>query len=349
MRMLWTGEYDANWYEKFSKFMEVKRAGLGVTGNIADKLSEDALAENLQGVDVLLIGYDPLTSAVLHKCPDLKLVLSVRDGPEENIDIAACEKLGIPVISSAGRCTVSVAEYTFLMMLLMARPVIRMNNIMRKDGWTLENKKMLRDISETSSELFEKTLGIIGMGRNGRHLAKLAQGFGMRVIGYDPYANAAELKKSGIELMELGELMASSDYISILARLTPDSEGLVSREMIAKMKPTACLINTARAKLLDTDAALDALEAGKIRMCALDVFSPEPVGRENRIYQIPEEKLLITPHGAGFTKERVHHQCKALYEQYVQFVNGEHPAGCVTRNVYTSEDFRLRGGALVRA
>lgn len=346
LNMLWTGEYDEYWAGQFSKYASIKRASVGLTGKIFDKLSGEALIEALQRVDVFLIGYDNLTEEVLKKSPDLKLVLSVRDGPEENIDIKSCERMGIPVFSSAGRCTVSVAEYTFLMMLLMARPVIEMSNIMRKDGWTNDNRVALRAISETSSELYEKTLGIIGMGRNGRHLAKLAIGFGMKVIGYDPYADAEELRNEGVICTDLESVMSKSDYVTVLARLTPETEGMVNEGLIARMKETACFINTARAKLVDTNALLDALESGKIRKAALDVFDTEPVGTEHRIYRIPEDKLIVTPHGAGMTVERVHHQSKSLYQQMEAFFRGERSNSPFTRNVYEREEFKMRGGKL---
>ncbi len=347
LKLLWTGEYDESWAKKFSEYAEVTRKGLGLTGNIINKMDEDELIEALQGIDVLLVGYDKVTERVLKSCPDLKLILSVRDGPEENIDLEACSMLGIPVMSSAGRCTVSVAEYTFLLMMLLARPVVSLTNRMRESGWTKDNRKELRDISETSTELYEKTLGIVGAGRNGQHLAALARGFSMRVVAYDPYADEEKMKALGIELMPLEEVMKEADYISVLARLTPETEGLVGRKEIACMKPTACLINTGRAKLIDNDALLDALENNEISAAALDVFEQEPVGNDSRIYTIPEDKLLITPHGAGVTRERVHHQSKSLYIQFVDFIKGKKPSGLCTKSVFEESAFKERGGKLI--
>ena len=193
-KMLWTGEYDAAWEAEFQQHFQVKRAGFNLHNTHFKYMNEEELIEALRGMDIFFVGYDKITEHVLENCPDLKLILSVRDGPEENIDFAACKQYGIPVLNSAGRCTVSVAELTFNLIMNMTRPVILQNNAVRQQGWTKENTKALRTcMEERSFELYRKTLGIVGLGRNGQQLAKYAQAFGMHVIGYDPFADAAYL------------------------------------------------------------------------------------------------------------------------------------------------------------
>src|SRR5699024_713739 len=127
------------------------------------------------------------------------------DGPEENVDLNACERMGIPVLNSAGRCTVSVAELTFNLILNMSRPVVRINAKIRDKGWSSSNHQDLRSIVEASAfEVFRKTLGIVGLGRNGRYLAKLANGFGMNVVAFDPFLDAMEIKESlNVDLVDL--------------------------------------------------------------------------------------------------------------------------------------------------
>ena len=193
--MVWTGEYNQEWFEKFSQEYNVYRTGFGITGNIKDRMDEEKLIEELQGAEIFLVGYDKVTQPVLHDCPDLKMILSVRDGPEENIDLAACTELGIPVISSAGRCAVSVAEYTFLLMLLLARPVLQLERTIRTEKWTKSNSAYVRSMYADggATELHGKTLGMLGFGRNAKILASLAHAFGMNMIAYDPYVSESAM------------------------------------------------------------------------------------------------------------------------------------------------------------
>lgn len=267
LNMLWTAEYDPEWEENFKKIVNLKRAGFNIHNMSGQFFSEDEVIEALQGIDVFLVGYDPITEKVLKACPDLKVILTVRDGPEENIDLKACEKYGIPVMNSAGRCMHSVAELTWGLIMNMARPIITISTKIREEKWTKANKQALRNIVEARAyELYGKTLGIVGMGRNGQNIAKLASGFEMNMIGYDPYQTQENMDKINVKLVELDELMANSDYIVIMARVTPESTGMIGKNKIALMKPNAAIVNTARAQLVDYDALIDALKNDKITL-----------------------------------------------------------------------------------
>lgn len=359
MKFLWSGEYDAEIIAKFEKYGEVVTTFPEIpdNGNVKPPRIDDEneMAEKLKDVDVWLAGYDTFTKETLKKCPNLKMVLSFRDGPEENVDIKACEEAGIPVYSSNGRCSVSVAELTIALMTMLARPVIPVSNKMRGDvKWTGATCPEFRSAIMSATELYEKTMGVIGFGRNGRHLAKIAQGFSMKVIAYDPYVSAEDMEKEGVEKAELLDLMGRSDYVCPQVRLTKDNEKMINAECIAAMKPTAAFVNTARGKLVDNDALLDALLAGRIRAAALDVFDPEPNphssdpedGLDPRVYQIPADRLIITPHMAGFSNERVHHQSENVYNEFVEFLKGNKPGGLITRGIFESPNFAERGGKL---
>ncbi len=348
MRMLWTGEFDQEGFDKFSEFFSIELSGVALPGTtVADRLKGDKLIEKLQGVDVYLCGYDEVTKEVLQNCPDLKLIMSVRDGPEENIDLKECERLGIPVISSAGRCLVSVAELTVALMLNLARPIIRLNNYIRETGWTKENNVEVRHLyDDFSTELFGKTVGIFGLGRNGYQVAQLCKAFSMKVIACDPYVNKEAMEKEGIRIVELDELMSVSDYVVVLARLTPETEGIINRDRINMMKPNAVLINTGRGKLIDNDALLDALEDNRIKGAALDTHAVEPIGLDGREMKIPADKLILTPHMAGKTAERNWHQCDLLYRQYVDLINGKIDHFRLTPKVKEAEGY-VKHGALI--
>lgn len=346
-KMLWTADYSPVWERKFSEVVEIKRAGFTVHGRANDYLNEEDLIEELQGCDIFLVAYDRVTEKVLRNSPDLKLILSVRDGPEENVDLEACKKLGVPVLNSAGRCTISVAEFTFALLLNMARPVIQLSTTMRRDGWTKANQQALRDIVVNgSTEVCGKTLGIVGLGRNGRRLAGYANAFGMKVIAYDPFLKQADVEHEHVELTEMNQLMAGSDYISVLARVTPENHNLLDYEQFALMKPTAALVNTGRAALVNTDALKDALMTGKIRMAAVDVFPSESLPKDDSYYRIPPEKLILTNHTAGFSQERETHQYSIGLENLTKFMDGSGVQNNCTRGVEETAAYRERGAKL---
>ena len=189
LRLLCTAEFDDWWTKRFNELVEIKRVGFSLDKDPKKRMNETEITEALQGYDIHISGYEKLTRDVLYQCPDLKLILSVRDGPEENIDVQACTELGIPVLFSSGRCARSVPEFAFLAMLLLAKPVEKASGIFRKEKWTKENDLKLRRINEASTEMAGKTVGIIGLGRNGAGLAERCSAFRMNVIAYDSYVN----------------------------------------------------------------------------------------------------------------------------------------------------------------
>lgn len=348
IKMLCTGDYEKEWFPEFEKIFDVERKGFSLgDGSTMIILDEEELIKSMAGKEVCIIGYDPVTKNVIQKSADVKLILSVRDGPEENIDLEACTEAGIPVISSAGRCATSVAEFTFLLMLLLARPMIPVIETIRNEGWTKENSSSLRSMyAHKSTELYHKKLGIIGFGRNAKSLAVLAHAFGMQVNAYDPYVEEEAMEQFHTKKMDLEQVVQTADYLIVLARLTEATEGILSRELIFSMKPTASIINTGRAKLVDGDAILDALEQNVIRSAALDVHIPEPLGPigEHRIYDIPKDKLIITSHAAGVTEERAWHQYHLLYKQLMEYFDGVIPEGCANKEVFRTPQFQKRGG-----
>lgn len=347
LNILWTGEYEDKGYELFSKYGNVKMTEFPKNPRVGWLKDEKEIVDALQGIDVYICGYEKITREILEQCSDLKMILSVRDGAEENIDVKACEELGIPVLSSAGRCTTSVSELTLALMLLCARPIITCTNTVREKGWTKENNQDIRAIySDFSSELFGKTVGIIGVGRNGYYVANLCKAFQMRVIAHDPFVDKEKMESEDIHMVELNDLMSQSDYVVVLSRLNPATEGMVGKEQIALMKPNASLINPGRGKLIDNDALFDALEAGKIRMAALDAHVVEPLGIDHRAMRISPDKLILTPHMAGKTHERNWHQYQLLIKQFESFLKGENMRYPYTPKVTEAKEYGKRGGAL---
>ncbi len=347
LKILCTGEYDQTGFDSFAKYGMLTVTSDANNPGLPGLLTDEELKEKLSDTDIYICGYEKITAETLKAAPQLKLILSVRDGPEENIDVKACEALGIPVLSSAGRCATSVTELTVALMLLCARPVIKLTNEIHKDGWTKDNATEIRAMyADYSTELFNKNVGIIGLGRNGFKVAKLCQAFGMNVLGYDPYFDQDVAAREQIKMVELDELVSFSDYVVVLARLTPETEGMISREKIALMKPSACLINTGRGKLIDNDALFDALQEDKIRMAALDAHPTEPLGIDNRAMQISPDKLILTPHMAGKTAERNWHQYQLLLEHFKDYIEGTEQPMPYTPHVMDGSEYAARGGYL---
>lgn len=344
-RLLCTAEFDDVWAKRFNEIVCMDRVGFSLDKDPASRMGHSEIIEALQGYDIHISGYEKLTKDVLYQCPDLKLILSVRDGPGENIDVDACTELGIPILFSSGRCERSVPEFTFLVMMMLAKPVIRASHIMRSEKWTRENDLALRRINESSTEMAGKTVGIIGLGRNGMGLALRCQAFQMKVIAYDPYADKKTAEENSIEFVELDRLFDKADFVVALARVTEETRGMVSRELIWSMKRDACFINTARAALVDNEALLDALEQSRIK-AALDVFDKEPPEQGSRIYSIPEDRLILTPHLAGVSEERIVYQSEKLYQALSMYMNGKMPPNICNREVFESEAFKSRGGVI---
>lgn len=248
----------------------------------------DELAKQLADFDVLVV-----RSATKVRVPVIdaakaagRLKLVIRGGVGvDNIDVAYAEEQGIKIRNTPAASSNSVAELALGHMFAIARYIHIANYTMRNGEW---NKKKYEGI-----ELGGKTLGIIGYGRIGKALAKLAKGIGMEVIAYDPYVEAPEI-------VSMDELLAKSDFISLHVPAAKGEPPLVNAETIAKMKDGVYLVNTSRGALIDEAALIAALDSGKIAAAALDVFAEEPTKNE-AIYTHP--KISLTPHIGGSTGE----------------------------------------------
>ena len=169
-------------------------------------------------------------------------------------------------------------------------------------------------------QLYQKTLGIVGLGKVGRVVAERLRGFEMRILGYDPFVSPAEVAASGIEAVDLRRLIEESDIISLHVPLSSDTRHLIGREELERMKPTAYLINTARGEIVDQRALYEALKAGRIAGAGLDVFDPEPLG-EDPITTLPN--VVLTAHIAGLSWEAVAAMAALSAESAVRVLRGE--------------------------
>lgn len=253
---------------------------------------KDALSAELAAADALLVRSAVFVDvAMMDKAPKLRVIGRAGVGVD-NIDLDAATKRGIAVMNTPGGNAVAVAEHTLALMLALARHVSRADATMHSGKW---EKKSLQ-----GSELRGKTLGIVGLGRIGIEVAKRAVPFGMKIVAHDPYVAMSLAQQLQITLVPMDELFAKSDYITLHVGLTPQTQGLINADSLARMKKGARLVNCARGELLDDAAVVAALQSGQLGGAALDVFRDEPL-KDSPYHSAPN--VILTPHIAGSTNE----------------------------------------------
>jgi len=229
--------------------------------------------------------------ALMEHAPKLRVIGRAGVGVD-NIDAEAATRRGIVVMNTPGANAVAVAELTIGLMLAMARKLPTANATMHAGKW---EKKSLQ-----GAELRGKTLGILGLGRIGLEVARRARGFGLEIIGSDPFVSAAVARENGIRLVAVDELFAGSDYLTLHVGLTPQTHGIVNAKTIAAMKKGVRIINCARGELVEDEALLAALKSGQVAGAALDVFTVEPP-KDSPFTEL--DNVILTPHIAGSTAE----------------------------------------------
>src|SRR5437870_3527509 len=234
--------------------------------------SEEELIERLRGAEIALNvrAYSVFSERVVAALPELRLVSILGTGTD-NFDLPACSRHGVVVTNTPGASTVSVAELTLALLLSVARHVALTDRKVREGVW----------FHQHGFELRGKVLGVIGLGLIGQEVARLGQAFGMRVIAWSFHSDPERAAALGLEMVELEELMRQADVVSVHVRNSPEARGLIGRRELGLMKPSAVLINTARAAIVDQDALLEALHEGRIAGAGLDVFVEEPLPPDN--------------------------------------------------------------------
>ena len=233
----------------------------------------------------------------------------------DNIDIIACANSNIKVVNAPTGATQSVAELTITYMLSLARNISKADSSMKKGEWI--KKKLM------GTEIFEKTLGLIGCGNIGKITAKYAIAFNMSVIGYDPFISKEDMQKDGIKKIEkLENLMSKSDYISLHLPHIKSTHHIVNQEILSKMKETAFLINCSRGGTVDEKALYKLLKDGKIAGAGIDVFENEPP-IDNPLLKL--DNVILTPHIGANTKEGQIRAGTVCAEQIIKVLNGETP------------------------
>jgi D-3-phosphoglycerate dehydrogenase len=254
--------------------------------------TEDEVIQACENADGILAEYAPFTERVLKSLKRCKIISNTAIGVD-NIDIEAATKLGIAVANVPGYCVNEVADHTMALILASNRNVVRYDRKIREKKWDLEPGFPMK-------RLESQILGLLGFGKIPQYVAVRAQSFGLKVIAYDPYLTQEFAAKFNVRLVDLDELLASSDIISCHLPLTQDTMGFIDRDKFDRMKKKPLFVNTSRGKVVNEQDLIEALEQNKISAAALDVLSEEPPSFDSKLFEF--DNVIITPH-AGFYSE----------------------------------------------
>ncbi len=247
----------------------------------------------VQDVDAIAVRSDTkITAEVIAAAPQLKVVGRAGVGVD-NIDIEAATDHGVIVMNTPTGNTIATAELTFTHLLAGTRPIVQACATMREGGWGRKDY--------TGSELNQKTLGVLGMGRIGTEVAKRAMAFQMDVLAYDPYLTESRAKSLGVTLASLDEVIEQADYITVHMPLTADTRHMLNADAFARMKNGVRVFNCARGGIIEEAALIDALKSGKVAAAGLDVYEDEPPAADSPLRSIPN--LVLTPHLGASTIE----------------------------------------------
>ncbi len=253
-----------------------------------------------------------VTRELIENVPSLKVVGRAGTGVD-NIDLKAATELGLVVVNAPTGNSIAAAEHAVALMMALARNIPQADATMRRGEWNRH--------AYIGTALVNKTLGLVALGRVGAEVAKRAIGLGMTIVAYDPYCPPERAKAMGVELVELDELWAKSDFISLHAPLLDSTRHIINSESLAKMKRGVYLINDARGGLVDEEALLQAVNSGQVAGAALDVFQQEPPSKDNPLVGHPN--VIVTPHLGASTTEAQQDVAREVVEAVIGSLKGQ--------------------------
>ncbi|MFL0468050.1 D-3-phosphoglycerate dehydrogenase / 2-oxoglutarate reductase [Staphylococcus cohnii] len=260
--------------------------------DIQTDLNETELAEIIPNYEGLIVrSQTQVTSNIIAAAPNLKVIARAGVGVD-NIDVEAATKHGVIVINAPDGNTISATEHSMAMILSMARNVPQAHQSLKNGKW---DRKAYR-----GTELYNKTLGVIGAGRIGIGVAKRAQSFGMNILAFDPYLSEDKAKELNVTRATVDEIAEQADFVTVHTPLTPKTRGIVDKAFFEKAKPTLQIINVARGGIIDEDALVEALDTDQIQGAAIDVFESGPATESPLV---AHDKIIVTPHLGASTVE----------------------------------------------
>ncbi|WP_096201737.1 C-terminal binding protein [Bacillus sp. FJAT-45350] len=285
--------------------------------------TEEEVIEAAKDAEALLNQYAPISRRVIENLPNLKVVSRYGVGVN-TIDVKAATENGVIVGNVTDYCMDEVSDHAFALLIASARKVVMLNEAVKGGNWDYK-------VGVPIYRLRGQVLGLVGLGRIPQTLAKKAQAFGMKILAYDPYVPAEVAKEINVELVDLNEMCAQSDYISVHAPLIEATQGMISDSQFDAMKKEAFIINTARGPVIDESALIRALESDKIAGAALDVVEDEPILQDNPLLKM--ENVILNPHVAWYSEEAQLELKRKTAQNVVDVLSGYYPTYLFNREV----------------
>ena len=290
-------------------------------------ISPEELIKRIKDYDALAIrSGTKVTEDVINAAEKLKVIGRAGVGVD-NVDIDAATKKGIIVVNTPGGNTISAAEHTIAMMLALSRNIPQANSSLKGGEW---KKKMYAGV-----EVYNKTLGIVGIGRIGAEVAKRMKAFEMRILGYDPFVTEERAGELGIRMATLDEIFRESDFITVHTPLTPETRNLIDEPELRIMKPGVRLINCARGGIINEEALARAVADGRVAGAAVDVFTKEPPTGNPMLDQ---NKIIVTPHLGASTAEAQINVAVAVADQILEVMRGNIPSNALNIPAMPAEE-----------
>lgn len=299
-------------------------AAVGAEFRTARCRTEEDVAEACGDADGLLVTFAPVGRRALAGLPRCRIVVRYGVG-YDNLDLAAATERGVMVANVPDYCVSEVAEHTLALLLCLWRRICQLESQLRERGWASPAKPVRR--------LEGRVMGIIGLGRIGRAVATRVGGFGLRLIGFDPWVSAEVFAAAGVESVSLETLLQLADIVTLHAPLRDETRGLIRKETLRQMKPTAVLLNTSRGGLVVAGDLVQALREGWIGGAGLDVFEEEPLPRDHALRNLPN--VVLTPHAAWYSEEAERDLRRRAARTVAEALRGEVPRSLVNPEVLT--------------
>jgi phosphoglycerate dehydrogenase-like enzyme len=293
--------------------------------------SLEVTANQLGGVHGLIVLRPWVNRAAFAEGARDLVVIGRSGAGYDKIDVEACTEHDVALFNAPQALNHSTASSVLLFMLALAKKLPQQDRVTRSGRWDLQ-------ASVLGSEIQGRTLGIVGLGRSGRELVRLAAPFAMRVLAYSPNADPQQAAELGVRLTTLDELLGESDFVSLHCRLTPQTRGMIGEAELARLKPTAFFINVARGELVDQESLVQRLRLRQIAGAALDVFDHEPLPADDPLLTL--DNVIVTPHWSASTSDVWQATARAMTAGMLRAACGEIPDNVVNREVVDRPGFR---------
>ena len=319
IKVLLTMENRGYDYSAISNYL--KKNGYLVDWNPLNQADPLEIIETAKGYDAVIAGVEKWTEPIMHALSgNLKIIARYGIG-YDSVDLDAAAKFGIAVTNTPGTMSGAVAEMALTLILNISRRICTFDKMVKSGQWWQ---------CYMGAQLEGKTVGILGYGRIGQKLAQYLQGFRCNTVAYDLCFNQKAASLAGVKPVSLDELIKESDYISLHLPLTIETAGIVSRDFLYNMKPTAYLINTARGGLINERELIDALRRKKVAGAALDVYRQEPVDKESSLLKL--DNVILTPHVSSATMEGCREAGLLAADNIIDLFEGREPRNILNRD-----------------